>query len=126
VPGIAAQLVGVADLDDLSEVHYGQAIAHMAHHGPVVGDEEVGEPAADLQVAEQVKYLGLDGYVQSADRLVADQEPGCGEMARAMPTLCLCPPDQLVGITPGIGTLQADQGQKLRNPIVKIPSFGQA
>ena len=48
----------------------------MLDDGEVVGDEEVGEAEAILQVGEEVDDLGLDGDVEGADGLVADDEVG--------------------------------------------------
>src|SRR5688572_8630785 len=43
------------DLDQLPTVHHRDAVAHRAHHGEVVRDEEVGELELLLQVLEQVE-----------------------------------------------------------------------
>ena len=48
----------------------------MAHGGQVVGNEHVGQALLLLQVLHEVQDLGLDGHVQSGDRLVADHEGG--------------------------------------------------
>ena len=53
------------------------------HHRQIVGDEQVRQPAADLQPVEQVEHLGPDGHVQRGDGLVShhklrlhNQRPG--------------------------------------------------
>jgi hypothetical protein len=48
----------------------------MAHHGEVVGDEQIGQPQALAQRLEQVDDLRLDRDVERRDRLVADDEVG--------------------------------------------------
>ena len=64
----------VGDLDDLAEVHHGDAVAHVAHDREVVRDEDVGEAELALQIGEQVEDLRLDRDVERRDRLVADDE----------------------------------------------------
>jgi hypothetical protein len=46
----------------------------MAHHGEIVGDEQVAQAKVMLQLAEQVQDLRLNRKVQRTDRLVADHE----------------------------------------------------
>ncbi len=46
----------------------------MPHDGQVVRDEDVRQVELALQVFQQVDDLGLDGYVQRRNRLVADDE----------------------------------------------------
>ena len=62
------------DLDDAAEIHDGDAVGDVAHHGEIVGDEDVGEPQPLLQLHEQVHHLRLDRHVERRDRLVADDE----------------------------------------------------
>ena len=66
----------VADLDDLAEVHDGDAVGDVPDDRQVVGDEDVGEAELVLQVLEQVDDLRLDRHVEGGDRLVADDELG--------------------------------------------------
>ena len=81
-----------ADLDDLAEVHHRHPLADVAHHGEVVGDEEVAEAEPLLQVLQQVHDTGLDAHVERRDRLVEHDElrierqrPGDAD-ALALPT----------------------------------------
>ena len=46
----------------------------LLHHGKVVGDEEIGQVQLVFQIAQQVQDLRLDGHVEGADRLVANDE----------------------------------------------------
>ena len=41
-----------------------------------MGDEEQGQSVVGDEVAQQVEYLGTDGDVQGADRLVGEQDVG--------------------------------------------------
>ncbi len=60
VTGPREQVVGLGDLDEASEIHDADAPSHEAHHGEIVGDQEVGEPELLLQVAQKVQDLRLD------------------------------------------------------------------
>jgi len=62
------------DLDDAAEVHHRHAVGHVLHHREVVRDEQVGEPEAALQFLQQVHHLRLDGDIERAHRLIADDE----------------------------------------------------
>jgi hypothetical protein len=41
-----------------------------------MGNEHVGEAKFFLKILQQVQNLRLDGYVQSGDRLIANNELG--------------------------------------------------
>ena len=41
-----------------------------------MADKEVGQLQVPLQIVEQVDDLGLNGYVQGGNGLVADDDPG--------------------------------------------------
>ena len=61
-------------LDDLAEVHDGDAVGHVLDNGEVVADEEQREAKLLLQVLQQVHDLRLDGNIEGRDRLIADDE----------------------------------------------------
>ena len=76
-------------LDHLAQVHHRDAVAHVADHGDVVGDEEVGEAEFALQLVEQRDDLRLNGNVEGGNRLVTDykfgiedQRPGDADVLR--------------------------------------------
>jgi hypothetical protein len=48
----------------------------VSHHREVVRDEEAREPAALLQVLEQVDDVRLDRDVERRDRFVGDDQAG--------------------------------------------------
>jgi hypothetical protein len=70
----AEELLGRRQLDDLAQVHDGDAVGDVADHGEVMRDEEVGQVELVLQLHEQVEHLGLDRDVERRDRLVRDDE----------------------------------------------------
>ena len=54
--------------------HDDDAVAERAHHLQVVTDEEVGEAAPPLQVAQEVDDLALHRKVERRGRLVEQDE----------------------------------------------------
>ena len=64
----------VRELDDLPQIHHGDAVADVLHHRKVVRDEEVGELEPILELLEEVDDLRLDRDVEGRDRLVAHDE----------------------------------------------------
>ena len=67
-------LVGVAGLDHLAAAHDDDAVAERADDLQIVADEEVGEAAPPLQVAQQVDDLPLHGKIERRGRLVEQDE----------------------------------------------------
>jgi len=76
VNGIHVNVVPVRHLHQVAQVHHAYAVADVAHHGKVVGDEQVGQRELLLQLLKKIDDLGLDGNVQSGYRLVGDDELG--------------------------------------------------
>ena len=72
-------------LDQLPEIHHRDPVAHVAHDGEVVGDEEERDPELVLEVFEQVDGLRLRGDVERADRLVHHHELRIGGERAAIP-----------------------------------------
>src|SRR4051812_3017857 len=72
--GVLVDLLRIALLDDLAEVHHGDPVTHRPDDGEVVGDEQVREPELLLQVLEQVEDLGLDRDVERRDGLVTHDQ----------------------------------------------------
>ena len=70
------ELIGLGHLDDLAQVHHRDAVAHVAHDGEVVGDEDDRQPELALQLGEQVDDLRLDRDVERRDGLVGDDQLG--------------------------------------------------
>jgi len=64
----------VRDLNHLAEVHDGDSVRKVSHHGQVVGNEQVCELELALEVLKEVDDLGLDGNVQCRNGLVAHDE----------------------------------------------------
>src|SRR3954447_25773982 len=65
-------------LDDLAEIHHGNAVRHVLDDREIVADEEQRETELALQILQQVDDLRLDRDVERRDRLVADDQFGFG------------------------------------------------
>jgi hypothetical protein len=111
--GVVDDGAGVTELDDAAEIHDRDAVADVLDHAEVVGNEEVGQAEAVLQVLEQVEHLRLDRHVERGDRLVADDEVGLyGKRARDADSLALAAAE-LVRVARGVIRRQADGLEQL-------------
>jgi hypothetical protein len=72
------QRVAAGKLDDLAEVHDGNAVRCVADHGEIVRDEDQRQTKVALQILEQVDDLGADRHVERRDRFIADDETWVG------------------------------------------------
>src|SRR5207245_2602132 len=65
-----------------AEIEHGDAVGDVAHDTQVVGDEQIGDPALDLKVDQEVEDRGLNRDVERGGGLVAhDQARFAGERA---------------------------------------------
>ncbi len=105
--------VDVADLDDPSEVHHGDAVGDVADDGEVVGDEQVREAELGAELVEEVDDAGLDRHVEGGDRLVEDDQLGLeGERSGDADALAL-PAGEVLRVAVGVTRLEADELQQL-------------
>ena len=61
-------------LDDPTQVHDGDLVAHLRDHAQVVRDQDDGHALALLERREEIQDLGLGGDVEGRGRLVGDQD----------------------------------------------------
>ncbi len=61
-------------LDRLAGVHHEHVVGQPGHDAPVVGDQQHGDLAGQLQRPEQREDVGLDRHVQGRGRLVGHQD----------------------------------------------------
>jgi hypothetical protein len=59
---------------DLPGVQYGYLARQDARHPQIMGDIEVGERMALLQIQKQIRDLGLRGEIERRQRLIKDQQ----------------------------------------------------
>ena len=101
-----------ADLDDLAEVHYRDAIRHVPHHRQLVRDEQHGQPELVAQVLQQVQDLRLDRNVERRHRLIQHQEARPhGECPREADPLAL-PAAEGAGAARGVLGGEPDDAQQ--------------
>ena len=79
--GVRVQRMGIdfvclAQLHHLSQIHDTHIVRHVAHHGKIMGDEQVGNLLFLLKIFQQVDDLGLDGHIQCGNGLVTDDQLG--------------------------------------------------
>ncbi len=74
-PG-ARDLVRRPELNDLIEVHDGDAVGDVAYDIQIMGDKKIGEPEARGQVLHQVGNCARDGYLEAGRRLVGEDQVG--------------------------------------------------
>ena len=61
-------------LDDFAHIHHGHDIAGKLDDGKVVRDEQIRQRKLLLKVFEKIEYLGLNGDIECAYRLIANDE----------------------------------------------------
>ena len=74
VQRMAKNVVGLAVLHQIAQVHNADSVGDMLDDGQIVGDEKIRQVALFLQGFQQVDDLRLNGDVQRGDRLIADDE----------------------------------------------------
>ena len=88
----------------------------MMHHGQIVGDEQIRQPEAPLQILHDVQHLRLHRNIERRGRLVAHEElrVDC-ERAGDRNALAL-PPGKLMGIAITIRGVQSNLQQQVIDP----------
>ena len=119
--GLLVERVAVGELDDLADVHHGDAGRDVPHDREVVRDEEIGQSELLLQILEQVDDLRLNRDVERRDRLVADDEFRIDrQRARDADALPLAA-GELVRVAVGVVGLQSDELEQLADAFVDAP-----
>src|SRR4051812_9395422 len=111
--GRSEQRLRLSHFHYAAEIHHGDAIGDVLHHGEVVRDKDIGEAEPVLQVAKQIEDLRADRNVERGHRLVADDEfRFYRQRARDGDALALAA-GEFVRVTPRETRLQSDQTQQL-------------
>ena len=87
----------VAHLHDPAAAHDGHAVAQVADHAQVVGDEQVRQLEVALQVLQQVDDLRLDETSSAVMGSSATTKRGLSAIARAITTRWRWPPENSCG-----------------------------
>ena len=120
VGGARGDLIGVADLDDFSPVHNGDASREIADHRHGMRDEQIGQAEVALQLCQKVHDLRSYTDVERGDWFVAHDElwPK-GEGAGDTDALALSP-GELVGVARAGGFVQAYGAQQLGDASIEV------
>ncbi len=111
--GFVYTVLGRAALDDRAAMHNGDAIAHRAHDGEVMGDEQVGEAELALEVLQKIDDLRLDRDVERRHRLVTDDQPRRKRERAGDPDPLALPSRELVWIPIDVRRVEADHVEQL-------------
>ena len=71
---VFVQLIRISELYHVAQIHYADTVRNVPYNRDIVSDEEVRQPQLSLQVFKHVYYLRLNRYVQSRNRLIADDK----------------------------------------------------
>ena len=61
-------------LDDATEIHHGNLVAHLRDNAKIVRDEHDGHADVLLQFAHDIKDLGLGGHIKCGRWLIGKQQ----------------------------------------------------
>ena len=109
---MVADLAPGAGFDDAAVLHDGDTVAEIAHQRHGVGDEEIGEAVALLQVAQQVDDLCADRDIERADRFVQDEQLGAERDGACDVDALALAAGELVGIAAERGGIEANLGEE--------------
>ena len=124
VARLREQAPGGCHLDQAAQVHHPHLVAHMAHHGQVVRDEQIGQPTGALQVAHEVEHLGLHAHIQRRGGLVTDQKFGRGGQGTGNRDALALPTRELVRVLAQIGRAQTHRLQQAHHRILRSGAAG--
>src|SRR3954463_223015 len=115
--GIAHQLLRIADLHCLAQIHHHHALADVLNHREVVRDEEISNATLLLQIHEQVDDLRLHGNIQRAHRFIADDQLGLDRQSAGDPNPLTLASAEFVRITLGVLRIQPYVLQQLDDTV---------
>ncbi len=89
----------------------------MLHDGQVVGDKQICGTELVLQFLEQVQNLGLNGHIQSGNRLVADNQLGLQRKCTGNADTLTLTAGELMRITVDVLGVQSNDVEKLADAL---------
>ena len=105
---ILVDRLAVGEFHDAAEIEHHHAMRNLAHDGQVVADEDHRHAEIGLQLHDQVDDLRLDGNVERADGLVADDELGLDDHGARDADALVLAAGEFVRIAVDPAGLQAD------------------
>ena len=110
-----------AHLNDLSEIHHRDAAADVLDEPQIVGDEQIRQAEALLQVHQQVDDLRLHRHIERRHRLVENHERRVqGERTRQADALPLAAAE-FMRIALEMSRVEADQPEQLGDARRAVP-----
>jgi hypothetical protein len=126
VARVRVEVLRGRDLDDLAEVHHGDARADVLDDRQVVGDEQVREVELLLEVLEEVDHLRLDRHVQRGDGLVADDELGADGEGPCDADALPLPARELVRVAPHVIRVETHRLEEVGDLLLALtPALGE-
>ena len=113
VQRVLIDLRRVGQLHHLAQVHDRDAVADVPDDEKVVGDEEVRQPQALLELLKHIDDLGLDGDVQRGDGLVADDEVRIDRQGPGDADALALAAGKFVGVAGSVLAVEADIAHEL-------------
>ena len=93
----------------------------MANHGQVVGNKEIGQVLILLHILHQIQNLGLNGHIQSRNRLVTYNESRIQRQGPGDPDALAASAVQLVGLAVGQPLRQPHCIHQLQHLLLPLP-----
>ncbi len=69
----AIDALGIGHFDGPALAHHHDLVGHVAHHGQIVGDEDISHTEFVLQIEQQVEHLCLDRHIERRYGLITDE-----------------------------------------------------
>ena len=114
---LTVERLPVRNLDHLAQIHNGNAIGDMLHDRQVVGDKQICSTELVLEFLEQVQNLGLNGHIQSGNRLVADNQLGLQRKCTGNADTLTLTAGELMRIAVDVLGVQSDNVQQLADAL---------
>ena len=114
---LAIERLPVRNLNHLTQIHNGNAIGNVLHDGQVVSDKQIRGTELVLEFLEQVQNLGLNGHIQSGNRLVADNQLGLQRKCAGNADTLTLTAGELMRITVDVLGVQSNDVEKLADAL---------
>ena len=110
--------------DDPAGVHDHHLVADLGNHTEIMGDEKDRHVELDLQAAQQIENLCLNGHVESGGRLVGDQQRGMADQGHGDHDALAQAAGELVGVLvdAALGRADADLAKDLDRRLAGAPA----
>jgi len=116
--GAQIDFVAVSQFHDFAQIHHSHAVADVANHAEIVGNEDIGEAELVLEFFQQVDDLGLNGDIQRGDGLIADDQVGIDGQGTGNADALALTARKFVRVTIDKIGVEADDFQQFLNPIL--------